>query len=206
MRVRRVAVVVATVAIVPLVASVLSGCDTKVGTAGVVSGDRISEATVSSYVTPKAQSVQLNNGQTIAARSFVLQTLINTRVAEQVLAAHGLTPTEQQIAQAQQTALGQSSEDQLVQALATRGFAPSFEPVYLRAVALSQLLATVPGITDQQGLQDALSKANVTVDVNPRYGKWDSTQLALNSDLASNLPPYLKASSGSPSPTATPTG
>jgi len=42
--------------------------------------------------------------------------------------------------------------------------------------------------------------------VNPRYGKWDSTQLALNSDLASNLPPYLKASSGSPSPTATPTG
>jgi hypothetical protein len=172
----------------------------------VVSGDRISEATVSSYVTPKAQSVQLNNGQTIAARSFALQTLINTRVAEQVLAAHGLTPTEQQIAQAQQTALGQASEDQLVQALATRGFAPSFEPVYLRAVALSQLLATVPGITDQQGLQSALSKANVTVDVNPRYGKWDSTQLALNSDLASNLPPYLKASSGSPSPTATPTG
>jgi len=73
-------------------------------------------------------------------------------------------------------------------------------------VPLSQLLATVPGITDQQGLQDALSKANVTVDVNPRYGKWDSTQLALNSDLASNLPPYLKASSESPSPTATPTG
>ena len=166
MRVRRVAVVVATVAIVPLVASVLSGCDTKVGTAGVVSGDRISEATVSSYVTPKAQSVQLNNGQTIAARSFVLQTLINTRVAEQVLAAHGLTPTEQQIAQAQQTALGQASEDQLVQALATRGFAPSFEPVYLRAVALSQLLATVPGITDQQGLQTMVALYNVETGKN----------------------------------------
>ena len=67
MRFRRVAAVVAAAAIVPLVASALSGCDTKVGTAGVVSGDRISEATVSSYVTPKAQSVQLNNGQTIAA-------------------------------------------------------------------------------------------------------------------------------------------
>ena len=179
MRVRRVVAVLAAAAIVPLVASALSGCDTKVGTAGVVSGERISEATVSSYVTPKAQSVQLNNGQTIAARSFVLQTLVNARVAEQVLAAHGMTPTDQQIAAAQQTALGQ---------------------------ALSQLLATVPGITDQQGLQNALSKANVTVDVNPRYGTWDSTQLALNSDLASNLPPYLKASSGSPSPTATPTG
>jgi len=199
-RVRRVAAVVAAAAIVPLVASALSGCDT------VVSGERISEETVSSYVTPKAQSVQLNNGQTIAARSFVLQTLVNARVAEEVLAANGITPTDQQIAAAQQAALGQANEDQLVQALAARGFAPSFEPVYLRAVALSQLLATVPGITDQQGLQNALSKANVTVDVNPRYGTWDSTQLALNSDLASNLPPYLKASSGSPSPTATPTG
>jgi hypothetical protein len=203
--VRRVAAVVAVAAIVPLVASALSGCDTKVGTAGVVSGDRISEATVSNYVTPQAQSVQLNNGQTLAARSFVLQTLVNTRVAEQVLAAHGMTPTDEKIAAAQQLALGDTSEDDLVKALTTHGFDPSFAPVYLRAIALSQLLTEVPGITNQQGLQDAMSKANVSVDVNPRYGTWNSKELALDSDLASNLPPYLKVS-GSATPTPTPTG
>ena len=206
MRVRRVAAVVAAAAVIPLVASALSGCDTKVGTAGVVNGDRISEATVSGYVTPKAQSVQLNNGQTIAPRSFVLQTLVNTRVAEKVLAAHGMTPSEQEIAAAQQLALGTTTEAELTQAITARGYAPSFVPVYLRSVAFSQLLSQVPGITEQNGLQDALSKANISVDVNPRYGTWVSNELALNSDLSANLPPYLKATTGSATPTATPTG
>jgi hypothetical protein len=117
-----------------------------------------------------------------------------------------MTPSEQEIAAAQQLALGTTTEAELTQAITARGYAPSFVPVYLRSVAFSQLLSQVPGITEQNGLQDALSKANISVDVNPRYGTWVSNELALNSDLSANLPPYLKATTGSATPTATPTG
>jgi hypothetical protein len=200
--------VVAVAAASSVVATLLTGCDTKVGAAGIVSGDRISETTVSGYVTPQAQTIQLTTGQKLAPRSFVLQSLIGSRVAEQVLAANGATPSEAAINEAEQAALGQGSEEQLVQALTTRGFKASFEPVYLRTVALGQLLAKVPGITNQQELQSALTKANVTVQVNPRYGTWNASQFALDSDLAANLPDFLKVSGGSAAatPTPTPTG
>lgn len=206
MTVRLLAPVAAIAAVAVIGAGVLTGCDTKVGTAGIVSGGRISEATVSGYLTPQAQSVQLTSGQTVAPRSFVLQWLVNTRVVTRVLDDNNLTPTPSDLDQAKQAALGNNTEADLLQELVSRGYRASFEQVYLNGVALFQLLSKVPGVTDAASLQKAMADAGVTVEINPRYGVWDSSQLYVNSDLAANLPPYLKATGGTSSPTPSPTG
>jgi hypothetical protein len=204
--VRPFASVVAIVAVAAIGATALSGCDTKVGTAGIVNGGRISETTVSGYLTPQAQSVQLTTGQTIAPRSFVLQWLVNTQVVNRVLAHNNISPTPADIDQAQQAALSGATEADLLQELTSRGYKASFEQVYLNGVALFQLLSKVPDVTDAASLEAAMAKAGVTVEINPRYGVWSPTQFYVNSDLAANLPPYLKATGGTSTPTPSPTG
>ncbi|HEX2905119.1 MAG TPA: hypothetical protein VHO01_16830 [Jatrophihabitans sp.] len=176
-------------------ALLLTGCQTKVGTAAIVNGDKISESTLAGYLTPDAKPLQSSNGTgSIAPRTFVLQYLIRSKIFERVLSSNGFPVTDALLNTAKSQALSGSTEDDLTKQVTAIGLSPSFEPVALRYDELYNLIGTKFDAGSDNGARAnaALTKTTSDIKVNPRYGSWDAKTLSLADLSKAQLPSFLQ--------------
>jgi hypothetical protein len=203
--------IVAVAAAGTLAVSGLAGCRTNVGTAATVDGRRISESTVSSYLTPEGPDKSASqNGQAVSARSQILQVLVQEKVFEKTLEsirANQSLPTESQLTalhdQAASVLLqtnltGGALDKALRQGLPRSGIKASFAKSYLRVQELEFAIIKAKRLSRLPELLALIKKAHVAVSVSPRYGTWDTKNLAVNAK--GSIPSYLSIQPGSGTP------
>jgi hypothetical protein len=211
----RVRTLAAAAAAILAVAGV-AGCRSNVGTAVIVNGHRVSETTVSDYVTPNAVPVKVaadssgTNTYLAAPRSIVVQTIIDNMLYDEILKASSAgMPSKGQLAQATAQTLAGDTPQKFLTSHNLKGFTNSFAVLFVRRQTLGSILSAL----EQQGvdLNAALKKIKVDVSVSPRYGKWDKKQLTLLSpNTNAGVPGFISlapvaGSSGSAQPAAVPT-
>ena len=198
----------AAAALCALGALTLAGCDSKIGTAAVVNGSRISESDVSRYLDPAAADAS-------QARSTALQYQIEQKVLMVALRGKNALPSDEDLSKGHDEALsnlfnGQLSGDQAEQALdkvlGQNGLKASFGDVLVRTVELEQAYTAAIKADQAQQAVAELAKQNIPVSVNPRYGSWDShnfsftglgsKQLPSVVTLGTTLPGDVKPSNG----------
>ena len=196
----------AAAALCALGALTLAGCDSKIGTAAVVNGSKISESDVSRYLDPAADDAS-------QARSTALQYQIEEKVLSTALRGKNALPSDDDLAKGHDEALsnlfnGQLSGDQANQALskvlAQNGLKASFGEVLIRTVELENAYSRAINAEQAQQAVAELAKLNIPVSVNPRYGSWNaqtfsftglgSKQLPSVVTLGSTLPGDVKSS------------
>lgn len=176
----------------------LGACDTNVGTAGRVGGDRISESDVNQYLTPASAPFQNGQGNQVVPRSFVLQTLIRDRLFTRALVADNALPSPGEITSRTTQLLNGQTEASLTEQITKSGFAARFEPVYVRSEVLLQAYAEHVKATTAAQVSTALAKLNIPVTTSPRYGPWDPAPLAVGPQQP---PDFLTLGSASAAPT-----
>lgn len=167
----------------------LAGCDSKVGTAAVVNGHKISESTLANYVTPAAKPLQSSDGtSSVAPRTFVLQYLIRSQIFERVLNSNNDPVTSDLLDSARTQALAGGSEADLVKQVTGVGLSSSFEKEVLRYQELYTLIGSKLGADKANA---ALAKSSDKIVVNPRYGSWNSKTISLTDLSKAQLPSFL---------------
>lgn len=167
----------------------LSACDTKVGAAAVVNGQRVSEQTLNKYLTPNAQPIPGSTGGSTPARQFVLTALVRIQVFQRLLDVTGGQPSNTDLAAAKATLLQGGSEQELTQSVAKTGLDASFAQAYLRQLELLAVLQT--RFKSNSDVAAAEQKADLHVSISPRYGTWDATALSLVGLSKKQLAPLL---------------
>lgn len=176
----------------------LTGCDTKVGTAAVVGGHRISDSDVSQYLTAASKpfSVQSQGGapESIVPRSYTLTILIQSRLFSAALAkTKGGVPSEGDLSGVERQLTQGASEKQQQQQYTKYGFEASFAAVDLRNSALEQVLAQRLGLTnDITPLLNAVRKLHAGISVSARYGAWNAKSLSVDSAPNDGVPSFIR--------------
>jgi hypothetical protein len=174
----------AAAALCALGALTLAGCDSKIGTAAVVNGSKISESDVSRYLDPAADDAS-------PARSTALQYQIEQKVLSTAL------PSDDTLAKGHDQALsnlfnGQLSGDQANQALAKvlaqNGLKASFGEVLIRTVELENAYSQAINASQAQDAVAELAKQHIPVSVNPRYGSWNPQTFSFTGLGSKQLP------------------
>jgi hypothetical protein len=181
---------VAVLPVLSLACVGLTGCDSKAGTAAVVSGHKISETQLSSYLRPDAPPVRSSDGSSsIVAKTFALQYLVQNEVFSALLAANGSPVTEADLATAKTSVLHGGDEQVLTDQITKAGFTSKFEPVVLRNHELLTLLQAK--LTSNQQATAAIAKLRQGVSISPRYGSWNQQSLSLVGVGKKQLPSVL---------------
>lgn len=187
-----------------LAATTLAGCQTKVGTAAIVNGQKISESDLNSYLTPNAQPIQVSDTGSVSARTFVLETLVDSQLIKDALQRKdpaklgndgGLNNA---LAAARDSALQGVSNDAIDKQADASGLKRKFTDAYVTNIELKYLVSQ-EFANDQAGLQKAIDGLKVTV--NPRYGSWDAKNFALSDLSKSQLPSFLNFDASFPGDT-----
>lgn len=186
----------------------LSACQSKVGQAAVVNGVRLSDTSLSAYVTRKAVPFT-SNGQQIMPKVFALQTWIDTQLFEQAIAKRGGTLTEQERNNARAEVLGDTSPAAFAKPYTAKGFTTKLSDLITDERAMFVVLAQRlhPSQTAAQVLQSLqgsggndviaeISKYAKNVSVSARYGSWDPKQLAVSGDAGAGLPSFVTFGTG----------
>jgi hypothetical protein len=208
---------VAALAGLALAAGGLTACDSKVGQAAIVGGHKISESDLGGYVTPAGPSPSVlaaasRARQQVYPKTEVVQLLVQQQIFERALAKHGGVPSEGELTklhdQAAATFLGtQLTGAQLDSFLAKQegsyGYSSKYAHLLLRTVELEGALAVKLQAKALADVTAAIGKLHLTVQVNPRYGKWAPGTLSLGSP-ATNVPDFLKLPSASPAAASSP--
>ena len=186
MRVRR---VISVVAVAAILAAGLTACQVRVGAAAFVGTTKIGESTVQTYLTPSATTVQQQDpstGQTstLNPKTLVLSSLITQDLFTRALAASpGGPPTSAELSVAHSDVLQQllqgSDEATFAQGIAKYGFKASFAPLYVHANELEDVLGRRLKAQSAADLTNAIAALHLQVDVSPRYGSWDASQLSI---------------------------
>ncbi len=183
-----------------LSALTLTGCNSKIGTAAVVNGSKISESDVSRYLDPAADDAS-------QARSTALQYQIEQKVLLAALRNKNAVPADADLAKQHDQALsglfnGQLSGDQATNALQTvlkqNGLKASFGEVIIRTVELEQsYLTAIHADQAQQAVADIV-KQKIPVSVNPRYGSWNTSTFSFTGLGNKQLPSVVTLGSTLP--------
>jgi hypothetical protein len=196
------------VAVAALALTALAGCRSNVGAAATVNGHRISESDVAQYLTADAQPIAGTNQATGATvqtppRSFVLSTLLDARLFDELLRAtpHGAASAGD-LAAAQAKVLNGAPVQQVSDGVARSGLTRSFATVYLRERSIEQLINDQ--VTAGVDVQALLNKMHVDVSVNPRYGTWDAKTFSVAATGRDGLPAFLSANATYTPPVASP--
>jgi hypothetical protein len=205
-RVRR---LLSVFAVACIAAGVLTGCQSNVGAAAFVGKSRISESDVNHYLTANAAPYTTtdSNGQstTINPKSEVLSLIIADRLFTAAFkTAPGGPPSASALSASRATVLGQTSltEAQLIQSVAADGYKGAYASFYITVHAEFVILETqLKDTGDGSIVLAAIAKLKMPVRVSPRYGAWESGELAL--DNGPILPSFLEIKSV-PAPAATP--
>lgn len=196
--------VVAAALLAVLAAASLAACRTNVGTAATVNGERISETSVTDYLSGKppssalVQQAKAAGQDLIAARVLVLQYEIEQRLYERTLRRNGGVPTSSQLGSIRDDAVsllagnGQPITDaQLRTQFENLGVSRSFVPRFLRTLELEYVVIRRLQLSQRSELSAAVTKAGAEVSASPRYGTWDAAELSLRSTGAAGRPAYL---------------
>ena len=192
--------VVVTAAALAAVLAGASACRVQPGAAAFVGSDRISEATVSTYLTGGTPSTTTSEGQ-LTPRQQVVSTLVVSRLFRTYLGATGGIPSDRALASSRDAAFtlvtGQGAPDDatLVPAVERLGFARSFADVYVQQIELESVVIDRSKAANLADLGKAVTAKTGTVRISPRYGTWNAAQLSLAS--ASATPSWLKLSPAS---------
>jgi len=181
-----------------------AGCDSKAGVAAVANGHRITESTLSKYLTPTSRPIPLQSGA-MPARTFVLRTLIANEVLPELLSKKGGPVTDSELQEATGAALQGGTEADLLKQITGVGLSPKFEPVLLHNYRLLTLLEKRFG--SQQEVLDELAKLDAPVSVSPRYGSWSNQNLGLTELSGKQIPANVTLTGrlpGDKTPAATP--
>jgi hypothetical protein len=182
---------VAVLAAAAVAATVLAGCDTKVGAAATVGGKTIPESQVNQYLTAKARPIPTQGG-TVVPRSYALEALVLQELLLRSLAAHGGTPSAATI-KATEVQLRQGQSPTAVRAGYTRyGFAPKMAEFDYRVHALEQLLGNRTKAANIQALAKVVNAQHIPVSISRRYGKWQPSTLSIATSNGAGLPNMVK--------------
>ncbi|MFC8583903.1 SurA N-terminal domain-containing protein [Streptomyces sp. NPDC057217] len=200
------AVSAALLAAAPLLTA--CGNDAHPGAAAVVGGERIDVASLQAQVKDvrEAQAASPESAQLVAATGDLsrrkLNSMIFDRVVEKVARDNGVTADRAELQQTRTAFVRQSGgEDRLAAALLQeQGVAPGqIDGVVRRNVLLNKIAAEVGADDSPEGqkkLTDVFTAASkdLAIDVNPRFGAWDDTQIR----LAAAATPWLRQISKAP--------
>jgi hypothetical protein len=178
---------VALLAAGPLLAA--CGSTAHPGAAAVVGGQRIEVSALQAEVkdvrtaqekSPQSAQLIKDSGQLGKVK---LSNMIFDRVLARAAEQAGVSVSRKEIEAARAAMVQQAGgEDQLrEQALTNGGLAPNQIDAYVQRQVTEQKLAAAIGARTQQDLLPALVKASkaLDVDVNPRYGTWNASQIQL---------------------------
>ncbi|MCX5382002.1 SurA N-terminal domain-containing protein [Streptomyces sp. NBC_00083] len=159
------------------------------GAAAVVGGERIEVSALQAEVkdvrtaqqgSPQSAQLIKDSGQLGKVK---LSNMIFDRVLARAAEQSGVSVSRKETQDARAAMVQQAGgEDQLrEQALTNGGLAPDQIDTYVRRQVLEQKLAAKIGARTQQDLLPVLVKASkdLHVDVNPRYGSWNASQIQL---------------------------
>lgn len=200
----------AVLAAVAIAAATLSGCANHAGVAASISGDRISERQIDSYVTGKAPSAAAQTTQ--SPRSLALGQLVQMRVLEQALkATKGGLPSDAQLAAVHDDALqlfgesatGSDYDKALLTSVQSFGLNTRFRDVVLRSLELEYAYIQRSGVSSAAELATSIEKLSIPITVAGRYGKWDPAQLSVSTDGAAGAPSFVSLPGIPPSASAT---
>jgi hypothetical protein len=187
---------------VPVLLGAVSGCDSNVGKAATVNGQRISDSDVDGYLTANAVPFQSTdqNGQTteIVPRTVVLGTLLRESVLHHALVENGGEPSQTELDSGRTSALQGLAEADFTHQVVARGFTPEFAPVLIQAstyLAVLQARAETGGNKVQNAITTSVNDAPVSV--NPRYGTWDPKSASITGDPADAAKSFLTVSATS---------
>lgn len=178
----------------------LTGCDSKIGTAAVVNGSKISESDVSRYLDPAADDAS-------HGRDLSLEWQIREELFTVALRKKNALPSDAELGklhdQALSNLLGQQvSGDQGDQALRSsmkqNGLKENFADKLVRAFELELSYANATKAQQESQVITDLAKQKIPVSVNPRYGSWNTSTFAFTGLGSKQLPPVV--SLGSPLP------
>lgn len=203
----------AAVALLAVVA--LSSCDSKVGQAAVVQGQRLSDADLATYVKPAAKSYSGGSGVTVYPKLFALERWISDHVFERAVESRGGAPTSDEERLTRALVLGTRSTGELTSALGKLGYTPRFTDLAVHeqqmiVLLVKRLAPKIPYSQITSALQNkqvgaalltTVQKAKVQVSVSGRYGSWDPNQLSLTRSRGSGLPSFVSFLPGAASTT-----
>lgn len=198
----------AATALVAVAATALTGCESKVGAAAVVGGQRISESDISPYLTGQAidpalqQQAQAQGAGDIAPpRSQVLQELIKQRIYQQALQHSGGIPSASQLAKlhdegAQRlynlSGSGSQIDTQLRSVVGRYGLNHAFATLLIHNAELGDAVVNRVHATSFKQFVHRLRPELRTVSVSPRYGRWRPSSLTLAPSASSGAPGFVK--------------
>ena len=186
---------VALVAVIGVVAGV-SACEVKPGAAAFVGSDKITESDVAQYVSPTSTASPAADSTTLTPRAQVVSTLVATQLFRQYLAKKGGVPTDAALLASRDAAFtlvtGQTLGDpaQFRTTLEGLGFDADFVEAYALQIELEYEVIQRSGAKSLAELSKAVSAVTTTPKISPRYGGWDTAQLALKGSSPS--PDYLQ--------------
>ncbi|SDI99899.1 hypothetical protein SAMN05444157_1203 [Frankineae bacterium MT45] len=185
-----------------LALTTMTACQTKVGAAATVSGDRIESTDVSRYVgsaSPSPAAAGAAAPPSVSDRRvLVLNTLVGQKLYDDALKANGGPATAAELSAARQQALSGETESDVTAKVVAAGYDASFEPVYLDMLSTEVAFVTRQKITTQSELDAALNKLKIPVEVSGRYGSWSE---ATHTVVSYVQPDFLRPT---PSPTPAP--
>jgi hypothetical protein len=180
--------------IVALVGLSLAGCDTKAGTAAVINGQKISEATVSKFVSA-------GGNDPATARSFVLNYLVREQIFSAALRGRGVDPSDADLTALHDSAIsnvlvGQQVSGAAADAVVDTGIArvgaePGFREPLVRGAELELLLANKIGAQSEKEVLTEIAKQKVSVSVSRRFGGWDAATVTLQGLSKNQVPSFV---------------
>ncbi|HEV7193416.1 MAG TPA: hypothetical protein VGN35_09440 [Jatrophihabitantaceae bacterium] len=195
----------------------LSACRSNVGAAAVVNGRRIAESDVHKYVTPAGVDPSLKaqaetSGQVLVPTSIALNTIVQARVYELVLAhTPGGVPSNADLRAARDVAAqtlsgGQITSGAALQAaissqLTKEGLKSDLLPLVVRSIDLEYALITRVKATSSADIAKAVAAQHVSVSVNPAYGRWSAADVSVLPPSGTDLPNFLTLQSPPVAPT-----
>lgn len=150
-------------------------------------------------MTPQSTPYSNSNGQEVRPRVVVLQTLILERLLDKALATNGGPASQAELDRVRDSVLQGTTEEQLTSEITKSNFTAAFEPIYVRTQELIGVYGARTHATSADAIIASVNKHNIGVQVSPRYGTWDASQLALSGEgVASGLTGVLTIGAAPP--------
>ena len=177
----------------------LSACDPKeAGSAAVVGGTRITETQLDANardVTDRLHAAGADVPSTDQLLRAQLEVLVDTTLVEEAARREGITVTQGEVDELIQQAGGRSTVEKQLLTQQNLWLAPDHVDALARSVLIQRALGERLAPTgDSTAQSDAVTKYmgqlsdELGVDISPRYGVWDSSQLHIGTppnDLSS---------------------
>jgi hypothetical protein len=183
----------------------LTACQTKIGLAASVEGQRLTDSALSGYVQPGASPYSdQNTGQQVTPKIFVLQNWIDNQIFATVVDKHGGPATAPELSTARSAVLGTHTLADYQKFYSGQGYTRPFAQLIIDQSALLVVMVERLAHTSAANAIQALNSNQIgatllktinalhpKVDVSSRYGTWDAKHLALTSDPGAGAPAFV---------------